>query len=85
MCIEKEIEKKLTDDFSPTHLKVINNSHLHVGHMGDNGTGNTHFYVEIATNHFKNQTKIDAHKSIYKSLDYYMKNIIHALEIKTIP
>lgn len=82
MKVIEEIEEELKRDLSPTHLKVINNSHLHVGHSGDNGTGETHFYVEISSKKFKNKTRLFCHKLIYKSLKNIMKHKVHALEIK---
>lgn len=45
--IAQEIERLLADAFAPAHLAVINDSASHAGHMGDDGTGESHFTVEI--------------------------------------
>ncbi|HQS70229.1 MAG TPA: BolA/IbaG family iron-sulfur metabolism protein, partial [Novosphingobium sp.] len=45
--IQQEIERLLTEALSPTRLAVINDSAHHAGHMGDDGTGESHFTVEI--------------------------------------
>ena len=81
MTIQEEIEEILTQEYKPTSLKVINNSHLHKGHVGDDGSGNTHFRVEITTDVFKNYNRLECHRMIYKSLNSYMNDPIHALEI----
>ena len=81
MTIQEEIEMILTRDFSPTHLVVTNNSALHKGHAGDDGSGNTHFHIRMSADVFKKYNRLECHRMIYKSLDNLMNNPIHALEI----
>ena len=38
-----EIHARLTAALAPTALEVINDSHHHAGHMGDDGTGESHW------------------------------------------
>ncbi|MGB1076816.1 MAG: BolA family protein [Bdellovibrionales bacterium] len=84
MTIQEEIESILTENFEPTYLKVINNSHLHQGHAGDDGSGNTHFCVEISTPVFKKYNRLECHRMVYKSLNKLIEGGVHALEIKVI-
>ncbi len=78
------IENKLKTIFQPNYLKVINNSHLHKGHHGDNGTGETHFKIEISAKELTNKNKIAAHRQINNILREEFAKGLHALEIKII-
>jgi BolA protein len=82
--MQKEIAKKLQENFNPDFLEVINNSHLHQGHAGDNGSGNTHFLVKISCKNFQKQTKLQIHRQINKILAEFFAKGLHALEIKII-
>ncbi len=84
MTVQKEIESLLQKQFSPTILTVTNNSHLHKGHAGDDGSGMTHFYIEIETPLFKKRTRLECHRMVYTILKHLINNPIHALEISII-
>ena len=45
--LAQEITQLLTAAFAPSSLAVINDSASHSGHMGDDGSGESHFTVEI--------------------------------------
>ena len=47
MSIESEIRSRLTAEFQPVQLEVVNDSAKHAGHSGDDGTGESHFVVLI--------------------------------------
>ena len=47
MNIKNDIEDRLTRAFSPTRLEVVNESHRHAGHAGDDGSGESHFAILI--------------------------------------
>lgn len=80
MILKQEIEDRLNKTFSPTYLKVIDDSAKHVGHAGNqNGAG--HFTVEIAADFFQNQTKVQSHQAIYSVLNDLIPEKIHALRI----
>ncbi len=84
MTIQEKIEEALTKDLAPTYLVVENESHLHIGHLGDDGSGNTHFNVKIASETFSGYNRITCHRMVYKSLNEYINNPIHALKIEII-
>ncbi len=81
MTIQEEIEDILNKEFSPTFLNVVNNSHLHKGHSGDDGSGNTHFLVEIDTYVFRKYNRLECHRMVYKSLSNIVNSRIHSLEV----
>lgn len=81
MKMEETIRKKLTDALQPETLHVINESHLHNGHAGDDGSGESHFRVEISSHNFKENGRIGQQREIFDILKDEMQKI-HALSIK---
>lgn len=80
--MKKEIEEILQKQFQIDFLEVTNNSHLHAGHMGDNGSGNTHFKIEIKAKELVGLSKINAHRAVNKLMNPLFEKGLHALEIK---
>jgi BolA protein len=75
------IETALREAFSPEHLLIKDQSHLHAGHAGArDGLG--HFDVTITATAFADCSRIETHKLIYEALGDLMTTDIHALSIK---
>ena len=56
MQVRLTIIKKLEEKFNPDELNVIDESHLHEGHVGAKPEGETHFKVEMKSNKiFRNE------------------------------
>ncbi len=67
---KEEIENALIRVFSPTQLRVVDDSHQHAGHVGNpDGKGETHFSVYIRSPLFQNLSMIRQHRLIYAALD----------------
>ena len=81
MSIHDIIVKKLTDAFSPSSLRVEDESHLHAGHAGHREGGETHFRVYIVSDAFKGKTRVDRHRMINQSLAAELAGSVHALAI----
>lgn len=79
--MQTRIETKLQDAFSPLSLEVINESHLHAGHSGDDGSGESHWCVVIKSAAFDGVPRVERDRMVYRALADEMK-IIHALTIK---
>lgn len=77
----KCIEERLTKTFSPSHLLVKDQSHLHAGHAGARD-GKGHFAVEIVSDSFRDRSRLERHRMIFESLEDIMSSDIHALKIK---
>ncbi|MCX7285761.1 MAG: BolA family transcriptional regulator [Novosphingobium sp.] len=80
--IQQEIERLLTEALSPTRLAVINDSAHHAGHMGDDGTGESHFTVEIESAAFTGQSRVNRQRMVNKALGDLPGQRVHALAIK---
>lgn len=66
---------------SPTHLEVIDESHLHVGHAGAEG-GASHFRLIIGSEQFEGLSMLAKHRLINKQLSDLIPHPIHALAIE---
>lgn len=79
--MQSRIKAKLTESLSPSTLEVENQSHLHAGHAGDDGSGESHFHLMVVSKTFSGMSKIARHRMIFGILQEEMKTI-HALVIK---
>ena len=80
--MEERIRQKLTKELQPKFLEVKNNSYLHKGHAGDNGTMETHFAIIIEAEELKNLLRVKAHQRVNNIVKDEFNNGLHALEIK---
>ena len=81
--IEREINRRLEEAFQPHRLIVSNDSASHSGHSGDNGTGESHFSVEIVSPAFEGQNRVARQRLVNRARDALLASgAIHALAIK---
>ncbi len=76
-----EIQRLLTEAFSPTELLVKDQSRLHAGHAGAK-EGKGHFEVIIVSDAFHGRTRIERHRMVFDALGTFMETDIHALGIQ---
>lgn len=77
-----EIETRLMAALSPTRLDVINDSAKHSGHMGDDGSGESHFTVEIESAAFAGKSRLERQRMVNTALGDLPGQKVHALAIK---
>lgn len=77
-----EIEALLTAAFAPTRLAVINDSARHSGHSGDDGSGESHFTVEIESAAFAGVSRLQRQRMVNAALGDIPGQLVHALAIK---
>ena len=80
MALETEIRTAL-GSLSPDHLEVINESHHHAGHAGDDGSGESHWRVVIGAPSLEGLSRIAKHRAIHAALGKDIISRIHALTI----
>ena len=80
MAAQDEITKRLTAAFAPRELQVINESHKHAGHSGDDGSGESHFRVVIRADAFAAMSRVERHRAVHKALGD-LNTRIHALAL----
>ncbi|KAJ7772604.1 bola protein [Mycena maculata] len=86
--LENAIREKLTAQFSPTLLKISNDSWQHRHHaamrtQGSDGTGETHFSIHITSAHFQSKTTMQRHRLVYAALKEELDGGLHALSLQT--
>ena len=81
--MRERIIKKLSENLTIKNLEVINKSSLHQGHLGDDGSGETHFDIIISAVDLDSKNQVQNHRKINQLLkDEFEKNGLHALSIK---
>lgn len=78
-----QIKDRLHTALSPGMLEVIDESHLHVGHVGAQD-GRGHFRVRIQADVFTGLPRMAVHRQVYRALGEMMRTDIHALTIEVI-
>jgi BolA family transcriptional regulator, general stress-responsive regulator len=76
------METLLTAAFAPQRLAVINDSAKHHGHSGDDGSGESHFTIEIESAAFAGQSRVNRQRMVNKALGDIPGQRVHALAIK---
>lgn len=82
MTRQERIRDTLAQALQPSYLLVVNESLKHKGHAGDDGTGETHFRVEVVSDHFKSLSRVACQRMVYDLLDQEFKRGLHALSLK---
>lgn len=82
MAIHDEITALLTRALQPTVLKITNDSALHAHHAGDDGSGESHFTVEIESHAFAGKTRLQRQRMVISALGDIPGQRVHALAIK---
>jgi BolA family transcriptional regulator, general stress-responsive regulator len=80
MSIESELKSRLTAAFAPLRLEVVNESHKHAGHGGDDGSGESHFAVMIRAASFAGQSRVARHRAVHAAIGD-LNQRIHALAL----
>ena len=76
--------QKLAQALQPLKLEIINESHRHVGHAGDDGSGESHFFVNIVSDMFIDKSRVERHRMVHDILKDEMMGRIHALSFKAL-
>lgn len=80
MMVKTQIEERLTAAFQPTELEVVNESHRHAGHAGDDGSGESHFRIRIRAKALADLGRVDRHRAVTRALGDLVPRI-HALAL----
>ena len=80
--VAAEITKRLEEALAPSHLVVTNDSARHHGHAGDDGSGESHFSVEIVAEAFAGMSRLERQRAVNAALGELMRERIHALSIR---
>ncbi len=68
----------------PSHLDIVDESHLHAGHAGAEG-GASHFRVTIVSQQFQGLSTLARHRLVYDRVHDLIPYPVHALAINASP
>jgi BolA protein len=80
--VRDALEASLRERFDPTHIEVIDESHLHVGHAGAKDGGG-HYRAVIVSEEFSGLNRVQAQQLVYRTVEGWMGREIHALSMQT--
>jgi len=84
MSIRQDIERVLSERFTPTRLEISDESERHRGHSGWREGGETHFRVTIASPALEGLSRVAQHRAINEALAGQFQMGLHALQIKVV-
>ena len=80
--VAEEMERRLREAFEPSRLELINDSAKHRGHMGDDGSGESHFTIVIEAKSFADTSRLERQRMVNAALGDIPGDRVHALAIK---
>ncbi|WP_294136764.1 BolA family protein [Sphingobium sp.] len=80
--VATEIETRLQNALTPQQLAVIDDSEKHRGHAGHDGSGESHFTVDIVSDRFTGQNRVARQRMVNAALADLLRDKVHALAIK---
>lgn len=83
MSVKEQIERKLREALAPESLRVVDESHLHLGHAGHRPEGETHFRVYLVASAFLGKGRLQRHRVVNEVLADELSGPVHALALHT--
>lgn len=84
MSLEKIIREKLEGALPLHYLEIVNESHKHQGHAGDDGSGESHFNLMVVSDAFLNLNRLARQRLVHKLLGGRIIDKVHALSIQSL-
>lgn len=81
MGLEAEINEAIKTQLNPATFEVINESHLHAGHAGDDGSGESHWRIVLDAPALAGQSRLARHRAVHDALGKDIIGRLHALAI----
>jgi len=78
----ERISSTLAAALDAEHVEVVDDSALHVGHLGAHG-GAGHFRLVVVSRRFEGLSRVAAQRLVYQALGDLMTSDIHAVEMRT--
>jgi len=80
--IEEKIYEIIMKKLRPVVFNIVNNSHKHKNHLLKNES-QSHFFLNIVSDVFRNQSMVQRHKLVYKLLSDVLSTKVHSLQMGT--
>ncbi len=79
MTIQTAIKQKLAAAFQPSHLEVVNESHMHNVPPGSE----SHFKVIVVSDRFEGESRVKRQMAVNRILADELEGPVHALSMQT--
>ena len=80
--VSQFLDEKLREAFTPLSLEILNESHLHAGHHGHTGAGETHLRIKIVADAFTGMNRVARHRAVYDVAKPKIDEGLHACAIE---
>jgi len=80
MTVQQSIETKIAETLSPSHLEVVNESHMHSVPPGSE----SHFRVVVVAEAFEGLPLVRRHQTVNRILVQEFEDGLHALSMQTL-
>jgi BolA protein len=80
--VADRMREKLNAAFSPTSLKIVDDSDKHHGHAGARPGGESHFTVVIESPAFAGVGRVERQRMVHKVLADDLAGPVHALSVQ---
>jgi BolA protein len=80
MTVQQSIETKIASALAPSHLEVVNESHMHAVPPGSE----SHFRVVVVSEHFEGLPLVRRHQTVNQLLERELEEGLHALSMQTL-
>lgn len=84
MTRQERIYSALRDALGRANIAIADESHLHVGHAGARPEGETHYRVDLVSEAFEGQSKVQRQRMVYRLLGDEFATGLHALSLSTL-
>jgi len=74
--VADQVTRKIQEAFSPIHLELINESHMHAGPATE-----SHFKLILVSESFAGLSAVKRHQAVYRILSEELSGSIHALAL----
>lgn len=82
MHMDELIKRLIEENLEPIEYKLINESHKHAGHAGDDGSGQTHYKLMVVSNLFEGQSRVQRQRHVMQQLKAAFDQGLHAISMK---
>src|SRR5258708_13172170 len=83
--VAETMRAKLEAAFAPSALHILDESHLHAGHHGHDGRGESHFAVSISAAAFVGKSRVERQRMVYALLAAELACQLHSPQLPSNP
>ncbi|MGL6208597.1 MAG: BolA family protein [Paracoccaceae bacterium] len=80
MTVDELLKTRLEAAFAPEVLEIVNDSHRHAGHSGDDGSGASHFSIKLRSAVLAPMGRIARHRAVHAALGD-LNTQVHAIAL----